>query len=70
VWEPFVWSSPVRQLESWNDGGLEVAQQWVWRCLVILVSHSTGDGAAVLGMAAQQRGWPHRAGVGGGDMLH
>jgi hypothetical protein len=30
VWDPFVWSSSVRQLEGWADGGLEVAQQRVW----------------------------------------
>jgi hypothetical protein len=70
VWEPLVWSSSVCQLESWDDGGLEVAQQRVWRCLVVLGSHSTGDGAAVLGVAVQRRGWPHRARVGGGDALH
>jgi hypothetical protein len=55
VWEPLVWSSSVRQLESWVDGGLKVAQQRVWRCLVVLGSHSIGDGAAVLGMAVQRR---------------
>jgi hypothetical protein len=32
--------------------------------------HSAGDGAAVLGMVAQQRGWPHRAEGDGGDTLH
>jgi hypothetical protein len=26
VWEPLVWSSLVRQLEGWADGGLEVTQ--------------------------------------------
>jgi hypothetical protein len=60
LWKPLVWSSSVRQLEVWADGGLEVAQQWVWRCLVVLGSHNVGDGAAVLGMVAQRRGWPHR----------
>jgi hypothetical protein len=50
VWEPLIWSLFVRQLESWADGGLEVAQQRVWRCLVVLGSHNTGVGAAVLGM--------------------
>jgi hypothetical protein len=42
----------------------------VWWCLVVLGSHSAGDGAAVPGMVAQQRGWPHRAGGDGGDVLH
>jgi hypothetical protein len=49
VWEPLIWSSSVRRLESWADGGLEVAQQRVWRRLVIPGSHNTGDGATVLG---------------------
>jgi hypothetical protein len=30
---------------------------------------SSGNGAAGLGMAAQQQGWLHRAGVGGGDAI-
>jgi hypothetical protein len=46
------------------------AQQRVWRCPVISGSHSVRDGAAVLGMVAQRRGWPRRAGVDGGDALH
>jgi hypothetical protein len=58
------------QLESWADGGLEVAQQRVWRRLVVLGSHSTGDGAAVLGMVVQRWGWPHSARVSRGDALH
>jgi hypothetical protein len=52
VWEPLVWSSCVRQLEGWADGWLEVAQRRAWRRLVVLGSHSTGDGVAVLGMVA------------------
>jgi hypothetical protein len=53
-----------------DDEGLEDAQQRAWQRLVVLGSHSAGDGAAVPGMAVQRRGWPHRAGVGGGDALH
>jgi hypothetical protein len=30
---------------------------------------TAGDGAAVPGMGAKWRGWPHKAGVGGGDTL-
>jgi hypothetical protein len=60
IWEPLVWSSSVRQFESWADGGLELAQQRVWRCLVVLGSHNAGDGAAVLGMATQDRSWRRR----------
>jgi hypothetical protein len=45
-------SSCVRQLEGRADGGLGVAQRRTWRRLVILGSHSVGDGAAVLGMVA------------------
>jgi hypothetical protein len=56
LWKPLVWSSSVRQLEGWADGWLEVAQQRVWRCLVVLGSYSAGDGAAVLGMVAQRWG--------------
>jgi hypothetical protein len=70
AWEPLVRSSCVRQLEGWADGGLEVAQRRAWRRLVVLGSHSVGDGAAVLGMVAQRRGWPHRADGDGGDALH
>jgi hypothetical protein len=51
-WKPLVWPSSVRQLEGWADGRLEVAQQWAWRRLVVLGSHSVGDGAAVLGVVA------------------
>jgi hypothetical protein len=63
-------SSSVRQLEGWAEGGLEDAQQRVWRRLVVLGSHSAGDGAAVLGMVVQRRGWPHRAKVSGKDAPH
>jgi hypothetical protein len=52
LWKPLVWSSPIHQLEGWADGGLKVAQQRVWRCLVVLGSHNAGGGAAVLGMVA------------------
>jgi hypothetical protein len=53
VWEILVWSSSVRQLEGRADGGLEDAQRRVWRCPVVLGSHSTGDDAAVPGMTTQ-----------------
>jgi hypothetical protein len=69
AWEPLVRSSCVRQLEGWADGGLEVAQRRAWRRLVVLGSHSVGDGAAVLVMVAHRRGWPHRADGDGGDAL-
>jgi hypothetical protein len=42
----------------------------VWRCLVVPGFHNAGDGAAVPEMVAQRRGWPHRAGGDGGDVLH
>jgi hypothetical protein len=70
VWEPLVWPFCMRQLMGWADRGLEVTQRWAWRRLVVLGSHSTGDGAAVLGMVAQRRGWPHRADGDKGDMPH
>jgi hypothetical protein len=63
VWEPLVWSPSVRRLEGHTDGGLEVAQWLVWRCPAVPWSHSARDGAAVPGMAAQWRGWPHGAEV-------
>jgi hypothetical protein len=69
AWELLVWSPSVRQLEGWADGGLEDAQRRVWRCLVVMGSHNIGDDAAVLGMGAQRRGWPHRVGSDGGDVL-
>jgi hypothetical protein len=47
VWELLVWSSCVRQLEGWADGGLEVAQRRAWRRLVVLGSHNAGDGTVV-----------------------
>jgi hypothetical protein len=43
----------VRQLEGWADGGPEVAQRRAWRCLVVLGSHSVGDGGVAGGMATQ-----------------
>jgi hypothetical protein len=52
------------------DGKLVNAQQRSWKCLVVPGSHGAGDGAAVPGLVAQQRGWPHRAGGDGGDALH
>jgi hypothetical protein len=70
LWKPLVWSSSIRQLEGWASGGLEIAQQQVWRCLVVLASYSAGDGAAVLRMVAQRWGWPHRANGDRGDALH
>jgi hypothetical protein len=45
-------SSCVRQLKGWADGRLGVALRRTWRRLVVLGSHSVGDGAAVLGMVA------------------
>jgi hypothetical protein len=47
-----LWSSCVRQLESRADGGLEVAHRRSWRRLVVLGSHSAGDGAIVLEVVA------------------
>jgi hypothetical protein len=70
VWELLVWSSCIRQLEGWADGELEVAQQRVWRRLVVLGSNSAGDGAAVLGMAVHHWGWLHRADGDRGDAPH
>jgi hypothetical protein len=70
VWVPLVRLLCVRQLEGWADGGLEVTQRRTWRRLVVLGPHSTGDGATVLGMVAQRRGWPHRADGDGGDVPH
>jgi hypothetical protein len=70
VWELLVRSPSVRLLEGWADGGSKDAQRQVWRCPVVPCFHSAGDDAAVPGMAAQWRGWPHRAGSDGGDMLH
>jgi hypothetical protein len=70
MWQLPVWSSSVRWLEGAADGRLEDAQQRAWQHLVVLSSHSARDGAAVPGMAVQQRGWPHGASVGGGVALH
>jgi hypothetical protein len=57
VWEPLVWSSSVRQLESWADGGLE--------------SHNSGCGGVlsswaptVPGMVLQCSGWLYSGGDG------
>jgi hypothetical protein len=52
AWELLIWSLCMRQLEGWANGRLEVAQRQMWSCLVVLGSHSAGDGAAVLGMVA------------------
>jgi hypothetical protein len=52
VWELLPWSSCVRHFEGWADGRSAVAQRRTWRRLVVPDSHSTGDGAAVPGMAA------------------
>jgi hypothetical protein len=60
----------VRWFEGVADRRPEDSQRRGWRCLVVPGSHSAGDGIAVLGMGAQWRGWPHRAGVSGGDALH
>jgi hypothetical protein len=67
VRELLVWSPSVRLLEGRADGGSEDVQQRVWRCPIIPGFHSAGDDVAVLGMAAQWRGWPYRAGSDGGD---
>jgi hypothetical protein len=63
-------SSSVHRFEGVADGRPKDLQRRGWRCLVVSGSHNDGDGVAVLGMAAQRWGWPHRAGVGGGDALH
>jgi hypothetical protein len=70
VWELLLWPSFVRQLEGQADGRLAVAHWQAWRCLVFLDSHSVGDAAAVPGMVAWHRGWPHRADGDGGDAPH
>jgi hypothetical protein len=53
AWELLVWSPSVCRLEGSAEERPEAAQQRVWRCPVVLGSHSTGDDAAVPGMAAQ-----------------
>jgi hypothetical protein len=63
-------SSSVCWFEGVADGRPKDAQRRGWRCLVIPGSHNVRDGAAVLRMVAQQRGWPHRAGGDGGDAPH
>jgi hypothetical protein len=70
VWELPVWSPSVRRLGGAADGRPEDVQQRAWRRLVVLGSHSAGDGSSVPGMVAQWWGWPHRAGGDGGDALH
>jgi hypothetical protein len=65
--ELLVWSPSVRPLEGWADGGSEDVQRRVRWCPVVPGFHSAGDDAAVLGVAAQRRGWPHMAGNDGGD---
>jgi hypothetical protein len=52
AWKPLFWSLCVRQLEGRADGRPAVAQRRAWRRLVVLCSHSVGDGAAVPDMAA------------------
>jgi hypothetical protein len=54
VWELLLWSLHVRQLEGRAVGRPAVAHRWAWRRLVVLDSHSAGDGAAVLGMVARR----------------
>jgi hypothetical protein len=56
-----VWSPFVCRFEGSADGRSEAAQRRAWQCPIDLGSHSAGDDAAVLGMVAQWRGWPHRA---------
>jgi hypothetical protein len=70
VWEILLWSSCARQLEGQADGRPAVAQRRAWRRLVVLDSNSARDGAAVPGMVAWQRGWPHRVDGDGGDAPH
>jgi hypothetical protein len=65
--ELLVWSPSARLLKGQADRGSEDVQQRERRCPVIPGSQSVGDDAAVTGMAAQWRGWPHRAGSDGGD---
>jgi hypothetical protein len=65
--EIFVRSTSVHLLEGWADGGSEDVQRRVWRCPIIPGFHSAGDDAAVPGMVAQWREWPHRVGSDGGD---
>jgi hypothetical protein len=61
VWEPLFWSTCVHQLEGRADGRSAVAQRQTWCRLVILDSHSAGDGAVVPGMVAQgRRRWRRR----------
>jgi hypothetical protein len=69
TWELLVWSPSIRRLESWADRGLEAAKRQAWQCPIVPGSHSVGDDAAAPGMAAQWRGWSHRAGSDGGDVL-
>jgi hypothetical protein len=63
-------SSSVRRLEGVANRRPEGAQWRGWCCLVVQGSHSDGDSIAVLAMAAQQWGWPHRADGDGGDTPH
>jgi hypothetical protein len=70
VWELPVWLPSVPWLEGAADERPTDAQQRSWRCLVVPGSHSTGDGAVVPGMAAQLRGWTHKAEGDGGVALH
>jgi hypothetical protein len=65
--ELLVWSPSVCLLKGWADEGSEDAQRRVWRCPVVPDFHGTGDDAAVPGMAAQWRRWPHKAGNNRGD---
>jgi hypothetical protein len=69
TWGLLVWSPPVRRLVGSIDGRPEDAQQRAWWCLVVPGFHNAWDGAAVPGMVTQWRGWPHRAGSDGGDVL-
>jgi hypothetical protein len=58
---------PVGRLEGVVDGRPYEAQWRAWRCPVPVHLNSIGDGAAVLGVALQWRGWPHRADSDGED---
>jgi hypothetical protein len=69
VSELLVWLLFVRRLKGWANGGAMAAQRRAWRCPVVSGPHSAGDDVAVPGRTAQWRGWPHRAGSDGGDVL-
>jgi hypothetical protein len=64
------WLSSVRRFEGPTDVGSGAAQRSAWRRPVSSGPHGVGDDPAVPGMVAQRRGWPHKAGGDGGDVLH